>query len=294
MTVSALVTVIVPGYNTSAYAQEAIDSLKAQSLDAWQAVLVDDASDDDTAAIFEAAESDERFHVVRHSERRGLGAARNSGLDLLDTPFVAFLDSDDVMRPYALERMTGTLLESGSDLAVGAYVRLRPNADGSYSAGDVQPWVEASTAPERRATTLDEHPEVTGNIVAWSKVSHRDMWQELRFPEGKLYEDQIVAQQLYSRARAIDTIPEVIVEWRVRADGSSITQREADITVLRDCLEAMRGGLDVLDTRSPRAADARRRLISSMDIPRLTAIAQEHPDPEYRALLDRFTQTLSR
>ena len=207
MTTPAAITVIVPGHDVAEYADEALDSLRRQTLQAWTAILIDDFSTDSTADVFaRAAVADPRFRLVRHAERAGLGAARNRGLDLVDTPFLGFLDADDVLTPNALERLVGLLDETGSDFAVGAYVRLRPEAAGGYRAGDVQPWVAAASAPERRGTTIDEHPEASGNIVAWSKVSRTEFWHRagIRFPEGRLYEDQIVAQQMYARARRFD------------------------------------------------------------------------------------------
>lgn len=291
-----VVTVIVPGYDVAPYAVEALDSLRAQTRRDWVAVLVDDASTDGTGALFDAAAAaDERFQVVHHREQRGLGAARNTGLDLVRTPFVGFLDADDRLTPRALERLVSTLADSGSDFALGAYVRLRPDAAGGYAAGVVQPWVAAATAPARIGTTIDEHPEASGNIVAWSKVSRTDLWQRtgLRFPVGRAYEDQIVAQQMYTRARAFDVIPDVVVEWRERADGSSITQHKDELPVLRDYLEALAGGIAVLDAAGhPRAAASRVRLILGMDLPPLVELARTHPDDAYRRELGEFTRTL--
>jgi glycosyltransferase involved in cell wall biosynthesis len=275
-----VVTVIVPGFEVAEYAQEALDSLRAQTLTAWTAILVDDASTDGTGAIFDAAAAaDPRFTVVRHATRRGLGAARNTGIDLVRTPFVAFLDADDRYTPRALERLVGTIERTGSEFAVGAYVRLRPTPDGDYVAGRVQPWVAAATDPERLGTTLADHPEASGNIVAWSKVSRLDFWRRegLRFPVGRAYEDQILAQRMYVRARAFDVIPDVVVEWRERADGSSITQHKAELPVLRDYLEALSGV----------------RLIETLDLPPLAEIARDHPDEEYRRALGAFTRTLA-
>lgn len=292
----ALVTVIVPGYDVAGYAAEALDSLRAQTLPDWTAVLVDDASTDGTGAIFDdAAAQDARFEVVHLSARSGLGAARNAALDLVRTPFVAFLDADDRMTPTALERLVATLDGSGSDFALGAYVRLRPDTAGGYTAGHVQPWVSAATDPARTGTTLEHHPEASGNIVAWSKVSRTDFWRRarLRFPVGKAYEDQIVAQQMYTRARAFDVIPDVVVEWRERADGSSITQHRSELPVMRDYLEALAGGIDVLDAAGQtRAAASRVRLILAMDLPPLVDIAKEHPDPAYRRELGAFAREL--
>lgn len=292
-----VVTVIVPGYDVADYAQEALDSLRDQTLTTWRAVLVDDASADGTGEIFDrAAVTDPRFRVVHHASRRGLSAARNTGLDLVSTPYVAFLDADDRYTPHALERLVGTLERSGSDVALGAYVRLRPDADGGYTAGSVQPWVSAATDPERLGTDLTAHPDASGNIVAWSKVSRIELWRRegLTFPVGRAYEDQILAQQMYTRARGFDVIPDVVVEWRERADGSSITQHKSELPVLRDYLEALTGGIAVLDAAGePRAAASRVRLILAMDLPPLVEIARVHPDDEYRSELGAFVRTLS-
>lgn len=292
-----VVTVIVPGRDVAAYADEALDSLQAQTLTAWRAILVDDGSRDATQRIFaDAAASDPRFTLVRNETARGLGAARNQGLELVDTPFVGFFDADDVLLPGALAALTGELTASGSDIAVGAYVRLRADADGGYTPGIVQPWVSAATSPARRGTSLAAHPDVSGNIVAWSKVSRVELWRRhgLRFPEGKLYEDQVVAQRLYVHARGIDVIPEVVVHWRERADGSSITQHKDSPAVLADYLEAMRGGIAVLDAAGERdAARARVRLILDMDTPPLAGIAEHHADAGYRRALGAFVRELT-
>lgn len=290
----AAVTIIVPGYEVAEYAAEALASLQEQTRADWVAILVDDASTDATGEIFaEAAAADERFTLVRHEARRGLGAARNTGLNLVRTPLLGFLDADDRFSPTALERLVGMLDESGSDFALGAYVRLRPDGDGGYATGVVQPWVRAATDPERHGTTIDAHPAASGNIVAWSKVSRADFWLRhgLRFPEGRLYEDQILAQRMYAAARAFDVIPDVVALWRERADGSSITQRKAALPVLRDYLDGMSGGIAELEATGHRAAVQERvRLILAMDLPPLVRIAQDHPDDAYRRLLGAFAR----
>lgn len=282
---SPVVTVIVPGRDVAPYAEDTLASLRAQTLVDWTAILIDDGSRDATGRVFaDAAASDGRFHVVSHDRPRGLGAARNAGLDRVDTPVVAFLDADDVLTPNALERWVSTLDASGSDFVAGAYVRLRPTDEG-YVPGPVQPWVAAATQPARTGVTLADHPEASGNIVAWSKASRIEFWRRhhLRFPENRLYEDQLVAQQMYTRARAFDVIPDVVVHWRERADGSSITQHRAQLPVLVDYLDALRSGLAVLDAADARAAAAARvRLVLDMDVPPLVRIAATHPDTEYR------------
>ncbi|MDQ1083778.1 MULTISPECIES: glycosyltransferase family 2 protein [Microbacterium] len=294
---SRAVTVIVPGFDVADYADEVLDSLRAQTHEHWTAVLVDDASTDATTRIFaDAAAVDPRFRFVRHDSQRGLGAARNTGLALVETPYTAFLDADDRMRPDALHRLTDTLERTGSDFVVGAYVRLRPDAEGTgYTAGDVQPWVTAATDPARERTTLREHPAASGNIVAWSKVSRTAFWgaHDLRFPEGRYYEDQVLAQRMYTLAETFDVVPDVVVEWRQRRDGGSITQRLGEVDVLRDYLDALGEGVALLRAAAADAAVRERgALIRTLDLPPLLSIAETHPDPAYRVALEAFVETL--
>ncbi len=288
-----IVTLIVPGRDIESFAPAAIASLRAQTEPRWRAILIDDGSVDTTGDVFaDAAASDPRFRLLRHDEPRGLGAARNSGLAEVDTPLLGFLDGDDELTPSAIARLTGTLAETGSDFVAGAYARSRLRGDG-YAPGRVQPWTAAATDPARLATTIAEHPAAASNIVAWSKVSRTDFWSDLRFPEGVAYEDQIVAQQMYTRAAAFDVIPDVVVHWRLRADGTSITQSKAALPVLRDYIAALRGGIRVLHEAGATAAVvARLDLILAMDLPPLQAIAATHDDPAYGAEVESFIHEL--
>lgn len=290
MTATApIVTLVVPGRDIAGFAPAALDSLRAQTESRWHAILIDDGSEDDTAEIFAAAAaSDRRFRALRHDASRGLGAARNVGIDLVDTPLIGFLDGDDELTPSALERLIGTLDESGSDFVAGAYVRSRFDGE-RYVPGRVQPWVAAATSPARFGTTIIDHPRASANIVAWSKISRTDLWHDLRFPEGVAYEDQVVAQLMYTRARSFDVIPDTVVRWRLRADGTSITQGRARLPVLRDYLTALRGGIRVLRAAGAEAAvTARLELILAMDVPPLLEIARTHSDPAYSAEVDAF------
>ncbi|MFK0240934.1 glycosyltransferase family 2 protein [Microbacterium sp. NPDC090281] len=294
MTASApIVTLIVPGRDIAAFAPAALESLRAQTESRWHAILIDDGSTDETGAIFDAAAAiDSRFTTIHHAASRGLGAARNIGLERVDTGYLGFLDADDELAPDALARMTGTLEETGSDFVAGAYVRSRAQGVG-YVAGRVQPWVTAATAPERLGITLAAHPQAVSNIVAWSKVSRTAFWHDLRFPEGVAYEDQVVAQLMYTRARTFDVIPDVVVQWRLRADGTSITQGKAQLPVLRDYLAALRGGIRVLHEAGARASvTARIELILAMDVAPLLEIANDHPDPAYAAEVGTFIAEL--
>ena len=101
-----LVTVIIPTYNRAGLVQEALASVKAQTFRDFEIVVVDDGGTDGT---FEALAADPDFRVLRHPCRRGVAAARNTGVAAARGEWLAFLDSDDLWRPDKLARQMAFL-----------------------------------------------------------------------------------------------------------------------------------------------------------------------------------------
>ncbi|MFZ4894082.1 glycosyltransferase family 2 protein [Plantibacter sp. Mn2098] len=289
------ITVIVPMHNVEPYLDDALASLSGQSFSDFEAILVDDGSIDGTMRIArERAGADPRFRIIEQ-DHGGLSAARNRGLDEARGEYIAFLDADDVLPEDAYANLHGTLSTSGSDFVAGAYVRLRPGDDG-YELGVVQPWIEQSN-PGLVGTTLAEHPEAVANIVAWSKLSRRDFWERhsFRFPVGELYEDQVLAARFYAQATSFDMIPEVVYHWRIRAEGTSITQREQELATLAACLQAMTGMLDALDEAGHgTAAQARLRQNLQRDLPRLAQAAEQGGHEHLATLAATVAASLAR
>lgn len=127
------VSVIIPAHNAAATLADTLDSLLAQTLADWEAIVVDDGSIDETAAIAARyAERDARVRTVSQG-RGGESAARNAGIRLARYDWVLFLDSDDWLLPLYLERMTGALSgDSRPDAALCGWTRVAP--DGSINA----------------------------------------------------------------------------------------------------------------------------------------------------------------
>lgn len=112
MTRTAPVTVIVPAFNAAPFLGTTLEALQSQTQVPEQIILIDDGSTDDTAAIAE------RMGVkVVQQERKGPGAARNRGLELAETKFVAFCDADDWYVPDKLERAVDMLEKLGASCA---------------------------------------------------------------------------------------------------------------------------------------------------------------------------------
>lgn len=109
-----LFSVVIPVYNRAELLRGALESVRAQSCQDFEIVVVDDGSTDDPAKTA-AAFADPRIRCVRQ-DNRGASAARNRGIDLARGRYVAFLDSDDCFLPHHLERMA-RLLENTTDTA---------------------------------------------------------------------------------------------------------------------------------------------------------------------------------
>jgi glycosyltransferase involved in cell wall biosynthesis len=98
-----LVSVIVPTYNRAFCISRAIDSVGAQTWSNWEVVIVDDGSTDDTARLIASSYGhDPRIRYV-YQKNAGVSAARNAGIRESRGDYVAFLDSDDVWKPWKLE-----------------------------------------------------------------------------------------------------------------------------------------------------------------------------------------------
>ncbi|HEX7796107.1 MAG TPA: glycosyltransferase family A protein [Vicinamibacterales bacterium] len=134
------VSIITPAYNAERFIGATIESVLGQSMPDWELTIVDDGSLDNTAPIALAyARRDPRIRVVS-TPNMGVAAACNRGFSASspDTPFLIFLDSDDVWEPHALETLI-TALERESG-AAGVYGSGRfMNADGQlFAQGDLE------------------------------------------------------------------------------------------------------------------------------------------------------------
>ena len=100
------ITVVIPTYNAAATIERAIDSVMKQSIKPAEIILIDDASLDDTVAILERFQyraSTPKIQIIRLHKNSGPAIARNTGWNIANQPFVAFLDADDSWHPNKLE-----------------------------------------------------------------------------------------------------------------------------------------------------------------------------------------------
>lgn len=241
-----LVGVVVPAYGVERWIDDCLRSLVAQEHSRWQAVVVDDGSRDRSGEIAEGwARRDRRIRVL-HTANAGLGAARNTGVPHVGGDYLAFLDSDDVLRPSAYADLVGALEESGSDFATSSILSWT-SSDAGDGPLDEPRWMRRLHRPPLRGARIEQRPEILGDVFAWNKLYRRSWWDAGAFswPEATRYEDQPTTTRAFLSG-TFDVLEEATYVWRVRE--GSITQTRSTVEDLRDRWETKRTSLAAVRT----------------------------------------------
>jgi glycosyltransferase involved in cell wall biosynthesis len=224
-----LLSVVLPIYNVEDYLETTLASISAQSLRAFEVVIVDDGSTDSSADIARArARKDPRFRVVSQTNA-GPSAARNAGIEHCVAQYLTFVDGDDTLPRDAWKHMVDTLERTGSDLCVGKLVR--DNGERQFATERM----EANHAVDREHLRIEQMPRILADVFPVNKVYRRSVWDSLglSFPEGVFYEDQPVMTKAFL-AGTFDVLSETVYHYWIRADQSSTTQLRHKIADLRD------------------------------------------------------------
>jgi len=169
----------MPVYNNGPYIASAIQSVLNQTYSAWELIIVDDASTDDTAKIIQSAlKLDSRISARTLPENsRGAARPRNVAMKFAMGRYVAFLDGDDIWLPEKLERQISFMQKSGAAISCTAFRVMTP---------DGTPTSRVLSAPE--VVTLPAYLKKT-NIGLSTSVIDREKIGNFRFNEQVAVED---------------------------------------------------------------------------------------------------------
>jgi CDP-glycerol glycerophosphotransferase len=271
-----VLSVVVPIYDVEDYLLACLESIAAQTLQPLEVVLVDDGSTDRSGTIADEFATGREGWSVLHVTNGGLGRARNIGLDHSTAPYVAFIDSDDLVTPDAYEVMVHALRENGTEFVSGGVLRY----DGSrtYSSG-----LHSRAIPVSRARThVRRQVSLIHDTTAWNKVFRREFLVDnsLRFPEGVLYEDIPLTLPAHFLAEAVSMVENPVYLWRERQTAElSITQRRAELRNLEDRMAAVLSVDTFLRERQDAAGKALHdRKVLTADIPLYLDVVHEADD----------------
>lgn len=212
-------SVLIPVRNAATTLDQALGSIRSQTLRDWEAIVVDDGSTDDTRRLLEAwGRRDERFRVVRQKESQGLVPALNRALELARAPVLARMDADDVSLPRRLELQLARLRE-GDVATVGCQVRYFPDEAVADGARRYQDWLNSLVTPEEHERDLFvecplAHPTMVLDAEAVRSVGG---YQDHGWPE-----DYDLLLRLWRAGHRMAKVPECLFLWR---EGPGRTSR---------------------------------------------------------------------
>lgn len=121
-----LVSIVIPAFNAAAVIMDAVASVRAQTFDDWELLLVDDGETDSggQTAILERLAQDSRVFVLTTAGRQGAASARNIGMNAARGRFIAFLDADDIWHPQKLALQLSAMRHQNATLSCTAITRL--------------------------------------------------------------------------------------------------------------------------------------------------------------------------
>lgn len=113
-----LISIIIPVFNNERYLSKCIDSVIEQTFQNWELIIINDGSTDGSKDIINYySEIDDRI-LAFHFDNRGVSRSRNFGIEKAKGEFITFIDSDDYVKPYYLEKLITSIIYNNSDLSV--------------------------------------------------------------------------------------------------------------------------------------------------------------------------------
>lgn len=217
-----VISVIVPVYNTEQYLEKCVDSIRNQTYSKLEIILVDDGSLDHCDKICDQfAKIDSRI-VAIHQENGGQAKARNTGIDQAKGEFYLFVDSDDYIDESMVERMYNRIQRDRSDLAVCGYLFLDEQGN-KLDVFTIQDSVLSGFQLLEKAYEGIENSFLLNSII-WNKLYNRTLFEQIRFPEGRIQEDEATVYKLFDQCHSVSILPEPLYYY-VRHSNSTMTSK---------------------------------------------------------------------
>ncbi|MBE6024850.1 MAG: glycosyltransferase [Cellulosilyticum sp.] len=188
-----LISVIVPTYNVEKYISKCLDSIISQTYENIEIIVVNDGSTDNSLSIVEEYEKKDARIKVFSQKNQGLSAARNTGIDNSKGEYLLFIDSDDYIETNMIEVLENNIRENNADISICDFS-----------------WIDENENPERiKDIKIDVYHDkdvmqqlIDRNlqtVVAWNKLYRRYLWDNLRYPVGRIHEDEYVVHLLLDK-----------------------------------------------------------------------------------------------
>ena len=221
MQTEPLISVIVSVCNVEPYLELALDSIRYQSYQNLEIILINDGSTDDSESICkDIASQDERFRYI-YQENAGASVARNRGLDLASGEYIIFVDSDDWLDTSAIEILYRNLKKYDADIAAGNYNMYNDSKqEFSFKVFDSDYREQVYADKEIMCQFAKQEMKDMAWACTMMKLYKMDLFAGLRFPLGKNVEDNFIIYKVFLKAKRVVHVEKAIYWYRVGREGT--------------------------------------------------------------------------
>lgn len=214
-----LISVIVPIYKVEDYLENCVRSIQNQTYDKLQIILIEDGSPDACGLLCDKfAEQDSRILVI-HKEHNGVSDARNVGLDVSEGEYIAFVDSDDYIHPQMFQILLENLQQYEADISVCSFQQVH---DLYFS----KKAFSNNVTVYRKTQTLENlyNELYVPTVVTWNKIYKKSLFEGVRYPTGKIHEDEFITYQLlYKSNKTVYT--DAVLYYYLKRESSITGQK---------------------------------------------------------------------
>lgn len=237
-----LISVIIPVYNVEKYLEKCLISVLSQTYQNLEIILIDDGSTDGSGKICDEYSKKDKRIIVIHKENGGLSEARNYGINKVNGKYIVFVDSDDYVSKLYIEKLYETVKKYCVKIVQCNIAMVDENGKEMNKMGYLQEEVKTSTEMIKDLCT--EHK--IENTATWNKIYAVELFEKIRYPVGKIHEDEFITYKILYSVDKIAIIHQELYFYRQR-DGS-ITKRKYSLKRL-DSLQAMEERLKFFEER---------------------------------------------
>lgn len=280
-----LVSVIIPVYKVEYFLRECLDSVINQTYRNLEIIIIDDGSPDKCPAICdEYALKDCRVKVV-HKKNSGLSEARNKGLDLFSGNYIAFVDSDDVADLCYIETLVNSMKGTGADIAVCQRIRFTTDFPINQDVAFDEDFkiLSGKESVEKLYLGLIGNNDSSVDVYVWGKLYKKELFENLRFPKGKIHEDDAVVPLLLYKAKKVCILPASLYFYRMTEN--SIMRKKFSLRRY-DCMDATDNCISFFekcDSKIVELAKIRRKqLLCAYSLQARKSGIYDEISPEYR------------
>lgn len=214
------ISIMVPLYNVENYLEKCIRSLLKQTYNNIEIILVDDGSTDNSLSICEKyKKKDERIKVF-HKDNGGISSARNFCIKKANGKYVTFVDADDYVEEDYVEKLYNGIKKYKTKISVGGYKAIYLNKTEKNNSKN-------KTYSLTKEKALENLLYIDLDVSAWSKLYDKELFDNVRFPEGRIFEDTATTYKLIDQCDEVAIVDYPIYNYCIRS--KSITSEKFNI-----------------------------------------------------------------